>query len=250
MIILAGDGCHTDQRVVERTTHAQLLRDSCKLSIDGLASRRNAGSPARVMIRSRNITYFSQIFAIFEEKFTIFEWILQFLTRKFRLNFSSTVFARSPQCIVACINVWHRGKWVGILGPIHFWKLHESRIRGILINAIRRASGTLRTWNLITGQAEENRLQPVFVIAPFELVESWTFFLFVAPIVWTTRIVCICAASNSRAVVPIFRNFLRFLKKNLRFWSKFCDFRCDFDKNRALKTLAQNLKSGSENLKP
>ena len=47
----------------------------------------------------------------------------------------------------------------------------------------------------------------------------------------------------------IVANFLRFLKKNLRFWSKFYDFRCDFDKNRALKTLAQNLKSGSENLK-
>ena len=49
----------------------------------------------------------------------------------------------------------------------------------------------------------------------------------------------------------------RFCEEKLRFWSfendflhRFGRFRNDFDKNRALKTLAQNLKSGSQNPKP
>ena len=49
--------------------------------------------------------------------------------------------------------------------------------------------------------------------------------------------------------IPSDANFA-ILKKNLRFSMRFWRFRTDFDKNRALKTLCQNLKSGSENPKP
>ena len=56
--------------------------------------------------------------------------------------------------------------------------------------------------------------------------------------------------ANQLELVCFFAKFLRFLKKNLRFWSNFDVFRCKFYKNRAPKTLVKKLKSGSENLKP
>jgi len=62
---------------------------------------------------------------------------------------------------------------------------------------------------------------------------------------FSNELMCVPLRSPRKDHQPIFRNFFAILKKNSTILDRFWRFRNEFYKNRALKTLAQNLKSSS-----
>ena len=65
-------------------------------------------------------------------------------------------------------------------------------------------------------------------------------------------VACRCALGDCERLtsIPIFRKNFAIFEEKIAILKRFSRFRCVFCKIRAPKTLDQNLKLGSENLKP